>query len=55
MKYNYNNKSGGVIICDGIKFTIVKKYNNVVWRLKSETGEIINVFYSLSEKFTYLL
>ena len=35
-----------------ISWKVVKKYNDYVWKLKSDNGEIINVFYALSQKWS---
>jgi hypothetical protein len=43
---------GTVIEAENTLFKVVKKYNDFVWRLKSENGEIVNVFYALSQSWS---
>ena len=43
---------GTVIEVENILFKVIKKYNDCVWRLKAENGEIVNVFYALSERWS---
>ena len=43
---------GTMIVAENTLFKVVKKYNDFVWRLKSENGEIVNVFYALSQSWT---
>jgi hypothetical protein len=43
---------GTMIVAENTLFKVVKKYNDFVWRLKSENGEIVNVFYALSQKWS---
>jgi hypothetical protein len=43
---------GTIIVAENTLFKVVKKYNDFVWRLKSENGEIVNVFYALSQKWS---
>lgn len=45
------NEGQVIKVNGGGYFTVVKKYNEVVWRLKSDTGEIVNIFYSLSQQW----
>ena len=40
---------GTMIVAENTLFKVVKKYNDFVWRLKSENGEVVNVFYALSQ------
>ena len=42
------------ILIDGVKYEIAKYYSDFIWRLKSERGEIINIFYSQETKHTVL-
>ena len=43
---------GTMIVAENTLFKVVKKYNDFVWRLKSENGEIVNVFYALSQSWS---
>ena len=43
---------GTMIVVENTLFKVVKKYNDFVWRLKSENGEILNVFYALSQSWS---
>jgi hypothetical protein len=43
---------GTMIVAENTLFKVVKKYNDFVWRLKSENGEIVNLFYTLSQSWT---
>jgi len=43
---------GTVIEAENTLFKVVKKYNDFVWQLKSENGEIVNVFYALSQRWS---
>ena len=43
---------GTMIVAENTLFKVVKKYNDFVWRLKSENGEIVNVFYALSQRWS---
>ena len=43
---------GTVIEVENTLFKVVKKYNDYVWKLKADTGEIINVFYALSQRWS---
>jgi hypothetical protein len=43
---------GTMIVVENTLFKVVKKYNDFVWRLKSENGEIINLFYALSQSWS---
>ena len=43
---------GTMIVTENTLFKVVKKYNDFVWRLKSENGEIVNVFYALSQNWS---
>ena len=43
---------GTIIVAESTLFKVVKKYNDFVWRLKSENGEIVNVFYALSQSWS---
>lgn len=42
---------GTMIVVENTLFNVVKKYNDFVWQLKSENGEIVNVFYALSQSW----
>lgn len=41
---------GTVIEAENTLFKVVKKYNDFVWKLKAENGEIVNVFYALLQR-----
>ena len=43
---------GTMIVAENTLFKVVRKYNDFVWRLKSENGEIVNVFYALSQSWS---
>ena len=43
---------GTMIVAENTLFKVVKKYNDFVWRLKSENDEIVNVFYALSQRWS---
>ena len=43
---------GTVIEAENTLFKVVKKYNDFVWQLKAENGEIVNVFYALSQRWS---
>lgn len=43
---------GTMIVVENTLFKVVKKYNDFVWLLKSENGEIVNVFYALSQRWS---
>lgn len=43
---------GTMIVAENTLFKVVKKHNDFVWRLKSENGEIVNVFYALSQSWS---
>ena len=43
---------GTMIVSENTLFKVIKKYNDFVWRLKSENGEIVNVFYALSQSWS---
>ena len=43
---------GTVIEAENTLFKVVKKYNDFVWKLKAENGEIVNVFYALSQRWS---
>lgn len=47
-------KVGTKIFIDGYGggYTVIKKYNDFVWRLKSDDGEIVNVFYQLDHTWS---
>lgn len=61
-KNNFNATIGNTVLCavhlgtmivaENTLLTVVKKYNDFVWRLKSENGEIVNVFYALSQSWS---
>ena len=40
---------GTKLIAENTICTVVKKYNDFVWRLKTEKGEYVNVFYALDQ------
>ena len=40
---------GTKLIAGNTICTVVKKYNDFVWRLKTEKGEYVNVFYALDQ------
>ena len=42
---------GTMIVAENTLFKVVKKYNDFVWQLKSENGQIVNVFYALSQSW----
>ena len=42
------------ILIDEDVFTVVKYYSDYIWRLVSDNGEIVNIFYSLETKYTIL-
>jgi len=42
---------GQKLIAENILFTVIKKHNRYVWRLKAENGDIVNVFYALSQRW----
>ena len=43
---------GTMIVAENTLFKVVKKYNDFVWQLKAENGEIVNVFYALSQRWS---
>ena len=43
---------GTVIEAENTLIKVVKKYNDYVWKLKTENGEIVNVFYALSQRWS---
>jgi hypothetical protein len=43
---------GTVIESENTLFKVVKKYNDFVWQLKAENGEIVNMFYALSQRWS---
>ena len=43
---------GTVIEAENTLFKVVKKYNDYVWKLKADNGEIVNVFYALSQRWS---
>lgn len=43
---------GTRIIVDGYRYAIIKKYNDFVWRLKSDDGEMVNIFYQLDHRWS---
>jgi len=40
---------GTKLIAENTICTVVKKYKDFVWRLKTEKGEYVNVFYALDQ------
>jgi len=40
---------GTKLIAENTICEVVKKYNDFVWRLKTEKGEYVNVFYALDQ------
>ena len=40
---------GTKLIAENTICTVVKKYNDFVWRLKTEKGEYVNIFYALDQ------
>lgn len=43
---------GTMIVAENTLFKVIKKYNDFVWQLKAENGEIVNVFYALSQRWS---
>ena len=43
---------GTMIVSENTLFKVVKKYNDFAWRLKSENGEVVNVFFALSQSWS---
>ena len=40
---------GTKLIAENTICTVVSKYNDFVWRLKTEKGEYVNIFYALDQ------